>query len=115
MTTKTNLNELFADVAGVMENAVLVSYDGCHKIYVAMDELEANWFRENYEYIFEGTPEEMLATVIGWYENSCFLRFVNAVSYNDDTAQTDFTTLVPQFADDDDEDEQENDEDDEDF
>lgn len=91
--------ELFDSVREYCENAVLVATDGCHKIYLAMDDTEADWFRENYEHIVEGTPEEMLVTVIGWYENSCFLRFVNAVSYNDDTAQTDFTTLVPQFAD----------------
>jgi hypothetical protein len=105
--------ELFDSVREYCENAVLVATDGCHKIYLAMDDIEADWFRENYEHIVEGTPEEMLVTVIGWYENSCFLRFVNAVYHNEDDPNAGFITLISQFADEEDEDEPENDEDEE--
>jgi hypothetical protein len=45
--TKT-LDELFEPVADAVENAILVAFDGCHKIYVAMDEEQADWFRRNY-------------------------------------------------------------------
>lgn len=103
--------ELFDSVREYCENAVLVATDGCHKIYLAMDDIEADWFRENYEHIVEGTPEEMLVTVIGWYENSCFLRFVNAVYHNEDDPNAGFITLISQFADEEDEDEPENEED----
>lgn len=103
--------ELFDSVREYCENAVLVATDGCHKIYLAMDDEQADWFRENYEHIVEGTPEEMLITVIGWYENSCFLRFVNAVETNHADPNAGYTSLIPQFAEDKDDDE--DDEDDE--
>jgi len=103
--------QLFAPVVEAITEAHLVAYDGCHKIYLAMDEEQAEWFRENYAPdTFEGTAEEMLATVIGWYENSCFLRFVNAVATNHADPNAGFTSLIPQFVEeipitDDDEDE----------
>ncbi len=103
--------ELFDSVREYAEDAVLVATDGCHKIYLAMDDPEADWFRENYEHIFEGTPEEMLTTVIGWYENSCSLRFVSAVYHRPDDPNAGFVSLISQFADEDDEDEPEDDED----
>jgi hypothetical protein len=110
MTTK-DITELFAPVASAMYDAHLVAYDGCHKIYLAMDEVEAEWFRQNYEYWLEAGIDEMLATVTMWYEESCFLRFVSAVRYNPDDPNAGFTNLIAQFADQEDDDE--DDEDDE--
>ena len=109
ITDKLN-TELFDPVREYCENAVLVATDGCHKIYLAMDDTEADWFRANYEYIVEGTPEEMLTTVIGWYETSCFLRFVNAVYHNEDDPNAGFISLIAQFADEEDEPEDDEDE-----
>lgn len=118
MTTSIEKPELFDPVENAMYEATLVAFDGCHKIYVAMDEHEANWFRENYEFVFVGTPEAMLDKVKEWYDESCFLRFVSAVSYDDDKAESDFTNLISQFddqdEDDEDEDESYDDEDDDD-
>ena len=111
--SKHNIPSLFVPVADAIVDARLVAFDGCHKIYLAMDDPEADWFRENYEHIVEGTPEEMLTTVIGWYENSCFLRFVNAVYHRPDDPNAGFVTLISQFAEENDEDEPENDEDEE--
>lgn len=115
--SKHNIPSLFVPVADAIVDAHLVAWDGCHKIYLAMDEEQAEWFHENYSPdIFEGTAEEMLATVANWYENSCFLRFVNAVETNHADPNAGFTTLIPQFAEESqDEDEPEDDEDDEDF
>lgn len=111
MTTNTEIPELFAAVEGAIEDALLVSYDGCHKIYLAMDEMEANWFRENYEIVFADTPDAMLAKVIEWYEDSCDLRFVTAVSSNPDNPIAGFTTLISQFEDQDENDEDEDEDD----
>jgi len=110
MTTTLN-NELFSKVEEYCQNAQLVAFDGCHKIYLAMDKKEADWFRWNYEYIMEGTPEEMLTTVIGWYENSCFLRFVNAVYHNENNPNKGYVALIEQFADENDDDEDYSDDD----
>ena len=42
------IEELFEDVAVAMESAKLVAFDGCHKIYLAMDEGQVDWFKMNY-------------------------------------------------------------------
>lgn len=98
--------ELFDEVETWITEAHLVAFDGCHKIYLAMDEIQAEWFRENYEINVEDTPEVMLNAVKEWYEESCFLRFVNAVEHNADNPNAGFTVLIEQGADRDDEDEE---------
>ena len=98
----THKPEMFDKVEEYLHNARLVAFDGCHKIYLAMDKEEAEWFesREDYQK-FYGSPDEMLATVILWYEESCFLRFVNAVFYNEDDPNAGFVSLIGQFEDED--------------
>ena len=86
-------------------NAYLVAWDGCHKIYVAQDDGQAEWFRLNYECVREGSYEELLATLVQWWEDSCGLRFINAVASGSDGEPDKFTTLIGQFADYEDEDE----------
>lgn len=90
---------LFVPVVNAIGNAHLVAYDGCHKIYLAMDEIEADWFRENYEFIVEATPDEMLAAVADWWDASCGLRFVSAVTHNEENPNDGFVSLISQFAD----------------
>ena len=98
MSTQTP--ELFRLVEKAIPYAHLIAWDECHKIYLAMDEPTADWFRENYERILESTPEAMLHTVMNWYERSCFLRFVEAVTHNEENPNDGYTQLIPQFADD---------------
>lgn len=97
----THKPDLFDKVEACIADALLVAYDGCHKIYLAMDDHEAEWFRTNFEIILQGSPEEMLAKVKDWYQDSCFLRFVNSVRYTPENPNDGFTTLIPQFAEDD--------------
>ena len=80
-----------------------MAFDGCHKIYLAMDEVEAKWFAENYNGVhcdgnqtFRGTPEEMLAMVEEWYNESCALKFVQAVSHNEENPNAGYISLVDQ-------------------
>lgn len=94
------LDDIFLPVAQEILNAHLVAYDGCHKIYLAMDEEQAEWFGENYEFVVDGSAEEMLLAVIGWYEKSCSLRFVNAVTTNHEDPNAGYKTLISQFAED---------------
>jgi hypothetical protein len=98
MAELTKDHELFDDVASAIEDAELIAWDGCHKIYVAMDSIEAAWFRDNYETVVVDTPERMLETVVGWYNDSCSLRFVNAVRHDAEDPNRGFTDLISQFA-----------------
>lgn len=67
-------------VEGFLEDAHLIAWDTCHKIYVAMDERQAQWFREEYAPdIFTGTTKEMLAMLHKWYDASCGLKFISSV------------------------------------
>jgi hypothetical protein len=92
------MNDIFEPVADAVESAYLAAWDGCHKIYLAMDETEAAWFRENYENVYAGKPHEMLSTVIDWFNQSCGLRFVNAVRHDEVDPNSGFSDLISQFA-----------------
>lgn len=98
----TVIHEIFFEIEEYLQDAHLIAWDGCHKIYVAMDETEAEWFRNNYNgsedtsETFHGTPEEMLTTLIKWYDESCWLRFVTAVRFDTDIMESDFTYLIEQ-------------------
>lgn len=101
---------LFAPVREALDDAVLIAWDGCHKIYLAMDDIEAAWFRgtpdeEGYPYVFAGTPAAMAETLLSWWDDSCGLRFVEAVSHNAEDPNAGFVSLIAQFADEEDDDE----------
>jgi hypothetical protein len=88
---------LWSDVEAHIDEAILIAWDGCHKIYLALDQREANWFRSSYPYIVEDTSEAMLATLMDWYDNSCGLKFVSGVRYNADDPNAGFISLIEQF------------------
>lgn len=92
------------------QHAHLAAWDTCHKIYLAMDEVEAEWFRNNYEAIKEGSPEEIVAEINEWWDASCSLRFVSAVYNNPSDPNAGFVSLIDQFAGYEDEDDDEEDE-----
>lgn len=96
MTTTARLSRKFDEVVEEIPHARLVAWDGCHKIYLAMDATEAAWFRENYETVVEDTPDTMLGKVVEWYEDSCALRFVQAVSHNEEDPNAGFRSLIEQ-------------------
>lgn len=99
---------IIQEVQPYITEAELAAWDGCHKIYLALDDEQAEWFRDNYPHWVDGNPETMLATVEQWWDESCDLRFVNGVRTNTANPNAGFTTIVPQFADDDeDEDDEE--------
>lgn len=110
MTVDYVIPDIFLPVARVIPDAHLVAWDECHKIYLAMDEEQAEWFRENYPRVLESTAEAMLVTVLRWYENSCFLRFVQAVSTNHANPNAGYVSLIDQFAEEDDSDDDEDEE-----
>ena len=74
-----------------------VSFDGCHKIYLNMDEQQTEKMASyGYEKTIAGTKWEMEDAVWRWYEDSCSLRFIDAVFTNDDDTDK-FVTVVSQF------------------
>jgi hypothetical protein len=77
-----------------------IAWDTCHKIYILMDDKQVELMREyGYDVLFtadEKTPTEMYLLVEEWYEDSCMLRFVEAVRSNEDNPNDGFTTLIPQ-------------------
>lgn len=102
-----NLDEGWAAVREYVEDAVLIAFDGCHKIYLAMDEAEADFFRKNYQPThedddggtLEGVPaSELFEMLEQWWDNSCGLRFIQAVWHNEADPNAGFVRLISQFA-----------------
>ena len=111
----TTMEDYWSDVKEEVRYAKSISFDGCHKIYLAMDDTQAQWFKENYngeecgDMTFEGTPEEMLKLLKEWYENSCSLKFIQSVTTDEDDPNEGFKSLIPQCAEDEDEEDEEED------
>ena len=85
-----------------MEDAKAIAFDGCHKIYVLMDDAQVALMRE-YEYDPLYTKDEMSAgemyeTIQHWYAEACPLKFVEAVSTmpEGEDANLGFDTLIGQ-------------------
>ena len=83
-----------------LQNARGIAWDECHKIYVLMDdrqmELMAKYGYDRLIKAQDTTPEEMFNTLIWWYEDSCGLRFIEAVRTNESNPNKGFTSLVGQ-------------------
>lgn len=83
-----------------LEDAKAIAWDTCHKIYVLMDNEQVELMR-GYEYdplitSEEQNPEEMFETIKSWYQQSCGLRFVDAVSTNHEDPNLGFETIIAQ-------------------
>lgn len=81
-----------------------IAWDGCHKIYVLMDD-EQVALMDDYGYgddesnlipAASATPEQMLYHLKRWYEVSCGLKFISAVVTNEENPNKGFTDLIPQ-------------------
>ena len=83
-----------------VSEAKAIAWDTCHKIYVLMDNEQVELMREyGYDPLItkeEMKPEEMLSTLEKWYEDSCGLRFIEAVSTNHIDPNAGFESLVEQ-------------------
>lgn len=99
-----DLGEGWDAVAEYAEDALLIAFDGCHKIYLAMDEDQATWFRANYNLVacgnrtVEAGAEDLAATVREWWAKSCGLRFVHAVFTNVANPNAGYVNLISQSA-----------------
>jgi hypothetical protein len=80
-----------------------ITWDNCHKIYILMDTEQVELMRGyGYDPLItneEMNPDDMFDKVKEWYESSCSLRFIEAVSTNDINPNLGFESLVSQFED----------------
>lgn len=89
-------------VEDALDDAKGIAFDGCHKIYVLMDDEQMALMRE-YEYdplLSADTMNkgEMLSTLKEWFESSCGLRFISAVTTHPADPNLGFEDLIPQGA-----------------
>jgi hypothetical protein len=95
-------------VEDYLDDAKAIAWDTCHKIYLLMDDEQVVAMR-GYGYGDANDPDslitkdqmsasEMLTTIKKWFEESCSLRFVNAVETNLIDPNAGFTTLIEQGA-----------------
>ena len=87
-----------AEVCG----AKAIAFDGCHKIYLAMDNEQTDLFRE-YGYgddptflIAVGPVDQAMETLREWFDQSCGLRFISSVRTVEGDPNKGFTQLIAQ-------------------
>jgi hypothetical protein len=86
-----------------IKNAKAIAWDTCHKIYIVMDDEQVELMRGyGYDPLIttdEMSADEMFLLVEDWYDDSCSLRFIQAVSTNHINPNAGFEALVDQFED----------------
>jgi hypothetical protein len=87
-------------IKGRLSEAEAIAWDNCHKIYILMDSEQVDLMRGyGYDPIItneEMNPDDMFGLVQEWYEDSCSLRFIQAVSTNDIDPNAGFESLISQ-------------------
>lgn len=81
-----------------VEAAHSIAWDECHKIYILMDATQTEKMR-GYGYphvLTKDYPVDFSNTIVGWFEDSCDLRFIAAVSTNAEGLE-EFHSVVEQF------------------
>ena len=101
------MEDYWDDVQSSVYDAQGIAFDGCHKIYLLMDDRQVELMRE-YEYEFVLTKDdlsdaEMYQTLQDWFDGSCSLRFIQAITSVAEGVDPNegFETLIDQFAQDD--------------
>lgn len=101
MTTATEMKP-WDRVKAALEDAKGICWDGCHKIYVLLDD-EQVAVSKGYGYdvlsVAELGVDAALATLQQWYADSCGLRFVESVKTVDGDPNEGYVNLIAQFAD----------------
>jgi len=104
--TAITMSDRWLEVDEAVDEAVSIAWDGCHKIYVLMDEQQHELMR-SYDYdplirVDDIGADEARDLLREWYEESCGLRFISAVKTVADDPNDGFDALIPQFAEDED-------------
>ena len=96
----------YTEVSVAIKFAKGIAWDTCHKIYLLMDDQQIEKMRE-YGYGDENDPDslitkeqmttdQMLEIVKTWFDKSCGLRFIEAVSTNEEDPNAGFVCLIGQ-------------------
>jgi len=97
---RDTLDKVWGEVALTLGDAVAITWDTCHKIYILMDETQVQLMIEyGYDPIIRKettTTKEMLSTLQDWFEKSCALKFIQAVSTVEGDQNNGFDSLIPQ-------------------
>jgi len=87
-------------VRNSLKYAKAITWDECHKIYVAMDDAQVDLLASyGYAPIVSAKDhdiDELLALLDEWYADSCGLRFIQAVHTVDSDPNAGFVDLIPQ-------------------
>ena len=103
--TTTTIPPVLTPVQTAIDKAHAIAWDGCHKIYLAMDAEQADWFQAHYSHVLrrvmlsplrEIENTNMMIAITKWWAESCGLRFVSAVTTNHADPNAGFNDLVPQ-------------------
>lgn len=99
MDTKQYLVSM--DVDAWLADAKGIAWDTCHKIYILMDD-EQMTLMEQYEYDpliskAEMDADQMLDEIVKWWEDSCGLRFIQAVTTYPEEGEEQFVDVIGQF------------------
>lgn len=95
---------IWRQVAAHIEDAAGIAWDGCHKIYLLMDQnqvtIEQDYGNERILTRKTATDEEMTKQVKSWFSQSCSLRFIQAVTSIEDSYDDKYEDIIPQFSED---------------
>jgi len=98
--------EAYWKVREYTDNAKGIAFDGCHKIYVLMDDEQMALMKEygygehNPNYLISSDqldPAEMATVAMMWYKDSCGLRFIQAVNSKPKNPNDGFIDIIGQF------------------
>ena len=93
-------------VRAAVTTAKGIAFDGCHKIYVLMDDAQVaqmtDYGYRHVQPVIE--PGREFETLKDWFEGSCGLRFISAVQTVDGDPNDGFMDLIAQGEFDDEED-----------
>lgn len=104
--TKASWEECLEEVREALEDAVSIAWDGCHKIYILLDEEQ---HQKMIEYGYDDPhddgylqrvkdADEAMLQIVESFNSSCCLRFVQSVrSVPEGENENDgFTSIIPQ-------------------
>ena len=92
MKKKTFKQPYLDKIEDILDTAVSITWEGCHKIYIALDQKSHNQFIEyGYEMVAVEDKDEAVNQLQEWWDASCVLRFIDAVDGDDK-----FHAVIPQ-------------------
>jgi len=98
-TVETFKQPYLSCVEDALDKAVSITWEGCHKIYICLDQ-ESH--KQQIEYGYEMVPvkdkAEALNQLYEWFDVSCGLRFINSIE-----GESTFHDVISQFEYDEDE------------